>query len=107
MLGTACHGPWGTSEGFSSAAVFTISSMIRHATNVAATTQAFAEPLVATTGALVRADAGGFLMTDDTRDNDGFWYRGKVTRRRVLGYGASAGALGAIMSVPAPWQAAF
>jgi branched-chain amino acid transport system substrate-binding protein len=48
-----------------------------------------------------------FLMTDGIRDNDGFWYRGKVTRRRVLGYGASAGALGAVMAVPAPWQAAF
>src|SRR5690349_23226470 len=37
-----------------------------------------------------------------------FWYRGKVTRRRLLGYGAaSAGALGATMLVPAPWQAAF
>src|SRR5690349_24895490 len=37
-----------------------------------------------------------------------FWYRGKVTRRRLLGYGAaSAGALGASMLVPAPWRAAF
>jgi branched-chain amino acid transport system substrate-binding protein len=36
-----------------------------------------------------------------------FWYRGKVTRRRLIGYGASAGALGATMLVPAPWQAAF
>ena len=36
------------------------------------------------------------------------WYRGKVTRRRVIGYGAaSAGALGASMLVPAPWHAAF
>ena len=46
-------------------------------------------------------------MTDDTRDQDAFWYRGQTTRRRVLGYGASAGALGAAMLVPAPWQAAF
>ena len=45
-------------------------------------------------------------MTDDTRTDD-FWHRGKVTRRRVIGYGASAGALGATMLVPAPWQAAF
>src|SRR5689334_13873749 len=45
-------------------------------------------------------------MSDDTRDRD-FWYRGKVTRRRVIGYGASAGALGATMLVPAPWKAAF
>jgi branched-chain amino acid transport system substrate-binding protein len=43
---------------------------------------------------------------DDTRDQD-FWHRGKVTRRRVIGYGVSAGALGATMLVPAPWQAAF
>jgi branched-chain amino acid transport system substrate-binding protein len=47
------------------------------------------------------------FMTDDTRDHDGVWYRGKATRRRVLGYGASAGAIGAAMLVPAPWQAAF
>src|SRR5262245_35329653 len=38
---------------------------------------------------------------------DGFWYRGKVTRRRLVGYGAAAGALGAAMAVPAPWRAAF
>src|SRR2546429_8733615 len=36
-----------------------------------------------------------------------FWYNGKVTRRRLIGYGAAAGALGASMLVPAPWQAAF
>jgi branched-chain amino acid transport system substrate-binding protein len=37
-----------------------------------------------------------------------FWYRGKVTRRRLIGYGAaSVGALGATMLVPAPWRAAF
>jgi branched-chain amino acid transport system substrate-binding protein len=36
------------------------------------------------------------------------WYSGKVTRRRLIGYGAAgAGALGATMLVPAPWQAAF
>jgi branched-chain amino acid transport system substrate-binding protein len=45
-------------------------------------------------------------MADDIRDDD-FWYRGRTTRRRVLGYGAAAGALGATMLVPAPWQAAF
>ncbi|MGE0850017.1 MAG: ABC transporter substrate-binding protein [Hyphomicrobiaceae bacterium] len=39
---------------------------------------------------------------------EGFWYRGKVTRRRLIGYGAaSAGALGATMLVPAPWRSAF
>jgi branched-chain amino acid transport system substrate-binding protein len=37
-----------------------------------------------------------------------FWYSGKVTRRHLLGMGATAaGALGAAMLVPAPWRAAF
>jgi branched-chain amino acid transport system substrate-binding protein len=37
-----------------------------------------------------------------------FWYSGKTTRRKFLGYGAAtAGALGATMVVPAPWRAAF
>jgi len=36
------------------------------------------------------------------------WYSGKVTRRRLIGYGAaSAGALGASMLMPASWSAAF
>ena len=36
------------------------------------------------------------------------WHRGKVTRRRLIGYGAAtAGALGAGMLVPFPWRAAF
>jgi len=34
-----------------------------------------------------------------------FWYRGKTTRRRIVGWGA--GAIGAAMLVPAPWRAAF
>lgn len=34
-----------------------------------------------------------------------FWYSGKVTRRRLVGWGA--GAIGAAMLVPAPWRAAF
>jgi branched-chain amino acid transport system substrate-binding protein len=38
---------------------------------------------------------------------DDFWYAGKLTRRKLIGYGASAGALGAMMLVPAPWRAAF
>src|SRR5262249_56235259 len=50
-------------------------------------------------------------MTDEAKTQDwseAFWYRGKVTRRRLIGYGsAAAGALGASMLVPAPWQAAF
>src|SRR5580658_3038904 len=33
------------------------------------------------------------------------WYSGKVTRRRVVGWGG--GAIGAMMLVPAPWRAAF
>jgi branched-chain amino acid transport system substrate-binding protein len=37
-----------------------------------------------------------------------FWYRGKVTRRRLLALSsAAAGALGASMLMPAPWRAAF
>ena len=36
-----------------------------------------------------------------------FWYSGKTTRRTVVGWGVKAGALGATMLVPAPWQAAF
>src|SRR5262245_24187203 len=36
------------------------------------------------------------------------WWSGKVTRRRLLGFGAAAaGALGAILLVPAPWREAF
>lgn len=38
-------------------------------------------------------------------DDDGFWYSGKVTRRRLVGWGG--GILGATMLVPAPWRAAF
>jgi branched-chain amino acid transport system substrate-binding protein len=37
-----------------------------------------------------------------------FWYRGRVTRRRLLGWSTgAAGALGATMLVPAPWRSAF
>src|SRR5260221_5694825 len=50
-------------------------------------------------------------MTDEAKTQnwgESFWYRGKVTRRRLVGYGsAAAGALGANMLVPAPWPAAF
>jgi branched-chain amino acid transport system substrate-binding protein len=48
-------------------------------------------------------------MTDDNRksESDAFWYSGKVSRRRLIGYGTKAGALGAAMLVPAPWRAAF
>jgi len=33
------------------------------------------------------------------------WYRGKLTRRTLVGWGG--GAIGAMMLVPAPWRAAF
>src|SRR6516225_4099122 len=49
-------------------------------------------------------------MTDKAKTQDWseeFWYSGKVTRRRLIGYGASAGALGATLLVPAPWRPAF
>jgi branched-chain amino acid transport system substrate-binding protein len=49
-------------------------------------------------------------MTDTDAQDRGeeFWYSGKVTRRRLIGWGAAgAGALGATMLVPAPWQGAF
>src|SRR5207244_1486060 len=58
-----------------------------------------------------RAEREGPAMTDrdDAQDRgEEFWYRGKVTRRRLIGWSAAgAGALGAAMLVPAPWQAAF
>ncbi len=38
-------------------------------------------------------------------DGEGFWYSGKVTRRRLIGWGA--GVIGTTMAVPAPWRAAF
>jgi len=50
-------------------------------------------------------------MTDNNNRNDReetFWYSGKTTRRRLVGWSAkAAGALGAMMLVPAPWRAAF
>ena len=47
-------------------------------------------------------------MASDWNDLDGsneFWHSGKVTRRRLVGWGA--GVLGASILVPAPWRAAF
>ncbi len=47
-------------------------------------------------------------MANDLNDQDSsheFWYSGKVTRRRLVGWGA--GVLGATILVPAPWRAAF
>lgn len=42
---------------------------------------------------------------DGAHRDEEFWYSGKVTRRRLIGYGA--GAIGAAVLVPAPWRAAF
>ena len=46
---------------------------------------------------------------DNAQDRDeAFWHRGKTTRRRLIGWSAAgAGALGAMMLVPAAWRAAF
>ena len=47
-------------------------------------------------------------MTDGTKVpdiDDAFWYAGKTTRRRFVGWGG--GILGATMLVPAPWRGAF
>ena len=47
-------------------------------------------------------------MASDLSRHDGsdeFWYGGKVTRRRLVGWGA--GVLGGTILVPAPWRAAF
>jgi branched-chain amino acid transport system substrate-binding protein len=50
-------------------------------------------------------------MADTERQTEAIeklWYPGKITRRRLVGFGAAtAGALGATMVVPAPWQAVF
>jgi branched-chain amino acid transport system substrate-binding protein len=47
-------------------------------------------------------------MTEKWQDEkwaEDIWYRGKVTRRRIVGWGS--GAIGAMMLVPAPWREAF
>ena len=47
-------------------------------------------------------------MTEKWKDEawaQDIWYSGKVTRRRLVGWGG--GAIGAMMLVPAPWRAAF
>ena len=47
-------------------------------------------------------------MTEKWKDEawaQDYWYDGKVTRRRLIGWGG--GAIGAMMLVPAPWRAAF
>src|SRR5271154_1587376 len=51
---------------------------------------------------------GGLPMTEKWQNEkwaQDIWYNGKVTRRRVIGWGG--GAIGAMMLVPAPWRAAF
>src|ERR1700726_2359918 len=51
---------------------------------------------------------GGLSMAEKWQDEkwaEDIWYRGKVTRRTVVGWGG--GAIGAMMLVPAPWRAAF
>ena len=45
------------------------------------------------------------MMANHDMHDVEYWYRGKVTRRRLVGYGA--GALGATILVPPPWLAAF
>src|SRR5215471_8792645 len=74
--------------------------------------QAIAGPLVAVPEELgasgIATPERTLAMADREHLQDGFeefWYSGKVTRRRLIGYGA--GVLGATMLVPAPWQAAF
>jgi branched-chain amino acid transport system substrate-binding protein len=47
------------------------------------------------------------MSIDQKDDAEAPWYAGKITRRRMIGYGATAGALGASLLVPAPWRAAF
>ena len=47
-------------------------------------------------------------MTEKWKDEawaQDYWYRGKVTRRTLVGWGG--GAIGALMLVPEPWRAAF
>ena len=47
-------------------------------------------------------------MTEKWKDEawaQDIWYRGKLTRRTLVGWGG--GAIGAMMLVPAPWRAAF
>ena len=47
-------------------------------------------------------------MTEKWRDEkwaEDIWYRGKLTRRGIVGWGG--GAIGAMMLLPEPWRAAF
>src|ERR1700693_6319935 len=71
-----------------------------------------ADPFAVVTSTCMREDRREKpAMSDNEKAREsveGFWHSRKVTRRRLIGYGAaSAGALGATMLVPAPWRAAF
>src|SRR5262245_34281056 len=61
--------------------------------------------------AQAKQNSGGEPAMADNKStadwDDISWYSGKTTRRRLIGYGAAAGALGATMLVPAPWRPAF
>jgi hypothetical protein len=62
MMGTACRSPLGGHQKgsfFGRRGTSTSSIDFRHPARMAATNQAFAEPLVATTAVFVRADRGG------------------------------------------------
>ena len=51
---------------------------------------------------------GRMPMTEKWKEEkwaEDFWYAGKVSRRKFVGWGG--GAIGAMMLVPAPWRAAF
>jgi branched-chain amino acid transport system substrate-binding protein len=69
--------------------------------------QRVADPLAAS---LVQSK-GGIRMSDGWKKENwakDIWYSGKITRRRLIGWSATAaGALGATMLVPAPWRSAF
>jgi len=64
-----------------------------------------AEPLAAIRHSIERAREDVMTGRDTQDPGEEFWYRGKVTRRRLVGWGA--GAIGAVMLVPAPSRAAF
>jgi branched-chain amino acid transport system substrate-binding protein len=57
-------------------------------------------------GYLTFREATAMTIKRDNQDGpEDFWYTGKMTRRRLVGWGG--GILGATMLVPAPWRAAF
>src|SRR3984885_553587 len=59
-------------------------------------------------GAISERSRGERPMTENWKQEgwaQDIWYRGKVTRRSIVGWGG--GAIGAMMLMPAPWRAAF